>query len=249
MNKIKISLLFIVALLIIPGLAKSKKKGKLFDCSKAISEAVSLYNNGKYTRVKTMLENAKIQCGGSPAMDSILYYLGMSDLKSKNYMEGRTSFELIAQDFPSSPFHKEAQFRIGYAVYMQSHPSSRDQAETKEAISLLRDFLDTNPEGAFADSARNYLDSCFEKLAKKDFDAANFYIKIHELESAVICFKAFLQDHPGSMYVDQARYTTAEILIKLNRKSESREMLDALIQNSSDKGMITKAHDLLKQAQ
>lgn len=182
-------------------------------------------------------------------MDSILYYLGMADLKSKNYIEGRTNFELLAQDYHQSPFHKEAQFRIGYAVYMQSHPSGRDQQETKEAISLFRDFLDENPDGPFADSARKYLDLSYEKLAKKEFDAANFYIKIDEFESAVVCFKTFLLDHPQSKYVDQARYTAAELLIKLNRKSESKELLDALIQNSSDKVMIAKAHDLLKQVQ
>lgn len=248
MRKIVISFFFITALLVIPGFSKVRKS-KLFDCSEAISKAVSFYNDGKYSRVKTTLENAKIQCGGSPLMDSILYYLGMADLKSKNYIEGRTSFELLAQDYHRSPFHKEAQFRIGYAVYMQSQPSGRDQQETNEAISLFRDFLDINPDGAFADSARKYLDLCFEKLAKKDFDAANFYIKIDELESAIVCFKTFLQDHPQSKYVDQARYTAAELLIKLNRKSESREMLDALIQNSSDKVMKTKANDLLKQVQ
>ncbi|NLL13417.1 MAG: outer membrane protein assembly factor BamD [Fibrobacter sp.] len=248
MSKIVISFFFITALLVIPGFSKGRKS-KLFDCSDAISKAVSFYNEGKYSRVKTILGNAKIQCGGSPLMDSILYYLGMADLKSKNYIEGRTSFELLAQDYHRSPFHKEAQFRIGHAVYLQSQPSGRDQQETKEAISLLRDFLDDNPDGPFADSARKYLDLCFEKLARKDFDAANFYIKINELESAVVCFKTFLQDHPQSKYADQARYTAAELLIKLERKSESKEMLDALIQNSSDKVMISKAHGLLKQVQ
>jgi outer membrane protein assembly factor BamD len=248
MRKIVISFFFITALLVIPGFSKAKKS-KLFDCSDAVSKAVAFYNDGKYSRVKTTLENAKIQCGGSPLMDSILYYLGMADLKSKNYIEGRTNFELLAQDYHQSPFHKEAQFRIGYAVYMQSHPSGRDQQETKEAISLFRDFLDENPDGPFADSARKYLDLSYEKLAKKEFDAANFYIKIDEFESAVVCFKTFLLDHPQSKYVDQARYTAAELLIKLNRKSESKELLDALIQNSSDKVMIAKAHDLLKQVQ
>jgi len=248
MRKITISFLFITALLVIPGFSKGRKS-KLFDCSEAISKSVSFYNEGKYSKVKTTLENAKIQCGGSPLMDSILYYLGMADLKSKNYIEARTSFELLAQDYHQSPFHKESQFRIGHAVYLQSQPSGRDQQETNEAISLLRDFLDDNPEGPFTDSARNYLDLCFEKLAKKDFDAANFYIKIDEFESAVICFKTFLQEHPQSKYVDQARYTAAELLFKLKRNNESKEMLDALIQNSSDQVMISKAHGLLKQIQ
>lgn len=241
--------LCIAGLLVVPGFAKSKKRVKLFDCSKAISEAVTYYNNGRYARVKTILENAKIQCSGSPVMDSILYYLGMSDIMEKNYIEARTSFELISQDYPNSPFHEEAQFRIGYAVFKQSHPSSRDQAETKEAIGLFRDFLDMSPSATVADSARKYLNLCLDKLAEKDFDAANFYIKINELESAVVSFKNFIQEYPESKYVDQARYTTADILIKLDRKSESREIIDALIQNCQNKDMVTKAHDLLKKAQ
>lgn len=249
MKRSAIVFLFIAGLLAVPGFCKSKKKTKLFDCPKAVSEAVSFYNAGKYTRVVTSLSNAKLQCGGSPIMDSILYYLGMAELMEKSYIEARSSFELLAQDFPESPFNQEARFRIGYAVYMQSHPSAKDQTETREAIGLFRDFLDAYPEGAASDSARKYLGLCMEKLAEKDFNAANFYVKIEEFESAVVSFKTFINDHPESKLVDEARIISAELLIKLDRKAESREILDAVIQNSNDKETVIRANDLLLKAQ
>lgn len=246
MKRIIVISLCIATMFTVPAFSKTKKKAKLFDCSKAISEAISYYNNGKYARVKTLLDKAKVQCSGSPVMDSILYYLAMSELKDKYFIEARANFELLAQDYPNSPFHQEAQFRIGYAVFKQSHSSSRDQAETKEAISIFRDYLDYNPDGEVADSVKKYLNECYNKLAEKDFNAANFYIKIHELESAVVSFKTFIQEHSESGFVDQARLITADLLMQLDRKSESREFLDALIQNSTDQVLISKAHSLLK---
>jgi outer membrane assembly lipoprotein YfiO len=244
MKKFGIGILLICGLLLISCAGGAKIKSKQYDCSMKMSDALELYKKQKYSRVKTLLEDVKIQCSGSPVIDSVLYYLGMSDMHMKAYVDARTEFEALAQDFPNSPFYEEAQFRIGLSVYRQSHTSSRDQTETKEAIRLLRDFLETYPDGNMADSASKYLNDAVEKLAQKEFDNARFYEKIHEPEAAVMYYKSFVNEYPGSRLTDQACLNLAELLLKLDRKSEAQEVLDRLLESSKDKDVINKAKAL-----
>lgn len=239
--------LFCIAILFVSLSAKTKnKKHQLYDCSGKIAEVVKDYDAKKYSRVKNILENAKIQCSGSQSMDTILYYLGMSYLKTKMFVEAKTQFDQIVMDFPNTPFYEEAQFRSALAVYKQSNPFNRDQKETNEAIRLFRDFLDSHSAGPVVDSVTFYLNEAIDKLAEKDYNAARFYQKVNEFESAVIYFKAFIGDFPESRYTDQAKLSMAEFLIKLDRKTEAEEVITELVANSKDKLVIAKGEDLKK---
>ncbi|NLE02832.1 MAG: outer membrane protein assembly factor BamD [Fibrobacter sp.] len=224
--------------------AKSKEK-KLTNCSERLTKAVTAYNEGKYTRVFNILESVKIQCNGSPLMDSMLYYLAMSEVKNKQYVEAKSDFEMLAQDFPNSPFYIEARFRIAQTVFLQSHPSNRDQVETSNAISLMQDFLEAYPNSAIADSARKCLSDCFEKLAQKDFNNARFYEKTREYESALIYYRAFIEQHPESKLVESAKFSIAELLFKLDRKDEAADVLQTIIESSQDQTVVANSKVLL----
>ncbi len=241
MKKYLSCVLVISILFLISCAGGTKMHSKQYDCSKKLSEAMELYNNQKFSRVKTLLEDVKVQCNGSKVIDSVLYYLGMSNLKTKNYANARTEFHLLTQDFPNSPFYEDALFRVGLSVYLQSNSSSRDQTETHEAIRLLRDFLETRPSSSAADSASKYLNEAIEKLAQKEFDNARFYEKINEHEAAIVYYKAFVSQFPDSKLTDQAYLNIAELLVKLDRKGEAQEIIDQLLESGKDKEIINKA--------
>jgi outer membrane protein assembly factor BamD len=246
MKKSVLCFLCVTSLLFVPCFGKTKaKRVKKVDCTGILSNAIDLYNQKKYSKVTVKLESAKIQCSGSENMDSILYYLGMADLKSKKYTEARTEFETIVQNFQGSAFHEEAEFRIAHAVYLKSNPSARDQKETNEAILLLRDFIESYPNSTVADSAKKYLNASIEKLAEKDFNNAGIYVKLNQPESAVACYRSFLKDFPESKLSDQALLNIGEILIDLDRKSEALEALEIIIDHSSNQELIGKAKALV----
>jgi outer membrane assembly lipoprotein YfiO len=168
----------------------------------------------------------------------------MTNAKTKKYIEARTEFERLTQDFPGSPFFEEAKFRIGYVVFLQSNPSNRDQKETKEAIRLLDNFIELNPKSPFIDSAMYYHTLAYEKLAKKDFENAQFYEKINERDAAVVYYRAFLDQFIDSKLADQARYNAIELLLKLDRVSEAIEMREELLNNGKNKELQKKARAL-----
>jgi TolA-binding protein len=57
-------------------------------------------------------------------------------------------------------------------------------------------------------------------------------------------YKSFVNEYPGSRLTDQACLNLAELLLKLDRKSEAQEVLDRLLESSKDKDVINKAKAL-----
>ncbi|MBN1578885.1 MAG: outer membrane protein assembly factor BamD [Chitinispirillaceae bacterium] len=242
--------LFIAGFLFFTSCAarKNKLEKMQIDCSQRVSKALLSYNAKKYATALTRFTDARMQCSGTPVMDTILYYLGMSNVKTKKYLEARTEFQRLVQDFPGSPFFEEAKFRIGYVVFKQSNPANRDQKETRETIRLLDNFMEMYPKSPFADSALFYRTEAYEKLATKEFWNAQFYENVNEPEAAVVYYRAFLSQFIDSKRVDQARFNSLVLLVKLDRITEAEELYDELIEKCKNKELQKEAKALFANA-
>lgn len=223
---------------------KEKEKGRRFDCRERVEEAIARYEKGRYNDVKTKLDEVRYQCGGHSVIDTVLYYLGMAHLRSKQALEAKGHFERLVQHYPNSVFAQEALFRIGHASYQESNPYNRDQTETRQAIRELRVFLETYPEGSLADSARVYLDKCNDKLAHKQFSSARFYHRIDEYEAAVVYYRTLIEEFPHSAYVGQSKLYMAQALVKINRSGEALSVVEDLLEGDYKEEILKKARQL-----
>jgi len=214
--------------LVIPATAR-RNRDKKYDCSEKVNKAIERYEKGRYSEVKTILDEVHYNCTGHRVIDTALYYLGMSYLKAKQGIEAQNEFERLLQSFPNSPFADEVRFRIGQSIYLQSTPYNRDQSETRQAIRSFGDYLSLYPNSPFADSVSHYLEKCHDKLAHREFDIARFYHKIEEFDAAIIYYRSTIQEYPESRYIPEAKVFLAGALIATNRTSEAREVLDDLL--------------------
>jgi outer membrane assembly lipoprotein YfiO len=206
--------------------AKPRKHRKNFDCHVQVGKAIAKYNKHAYEDVKTILDDVRMECGGSSIIDTVRYYLGMTYLKTKGYIDAQTEFEQVTQNYPNSAYAEECHFRTGECSFLDSHPYNRDQTKTIDAIRQLNEFIDLYPSSAWVDSARSCIVKCHDKLAHKEFDSARFYTRIREYEAAAIYYKIVLSDFPASAYVPESKYYLAESLAKVHRISESLALLD-----------------------
>jgi outer membrane protein assembly factor BamD len=248
MKKSLLKLFIISACLVLPASAALKKgKDRTVDCSKKLNEALLLYKNKRYSQAQLKLSDMKVQCNGSSVMDSVLYYLGMTDIFTKKYIEARTEMELLVQDYPQSAFFNEAKFRIPYCVYKQSNSFERDQKETEEAIRLFRDYLtETSSTGWEIDSARFYYKDAIEKMAKKEFQAAKFYERVEKYEAAVVYYRTFLNDFPESKFSDEAQLNLLQVLVHLERNAEAQEALDEMVAKNTNPDLLKKAKEIVQ---
>ena len=237
--------LLLLPILFIACAGTHKIKPRKYECSSRVAEAIKKIKDGKNGSAKIILEDVKLQCAGHEVMDTAEYYLGLALLRLKYYADAKLEFSRIIQDFPGSPFFDESQYMIAFCVYKTSRPVDRDQTETKEAIKLLRDFIENYSSSVFADSARKYMAQAVDKLAEKEYSSARFYQKIGEKEAAVICYKSFINDYAGSGFAAPARFYLGQVLIELGRKDEAKEVLNGLVAKENNGDYVKKAHDLL----
>lgn len=235
---------FLCLIVLVSSMNADARKHRRYDCNEKIAEAIKYYNLTKYSRVRSILEEAKIQCNGNPNMDTVSYYLGMTYLKLKMNVEARSEFERVTSDFPDSPLFFESKFRAAYAVYMTSHKQNRDQKETLEAISMFKEILEMYRSSPVTDSVEYYLQRAVDKMAEKEISSARFYTRIQEYESAIVYFKAFIEEYPDSKFRDEAKFQIANMNFKLDRKSDAADALADLIENGTNPEYIAKAKEL-----
>jgi|WetSurMetagenome_2_1015567.scaffolds.fasta_scaffold55054_3 outer membrane assembly lipoprotein YfiO len=225
--------------------ASHRVKKSKYDCSSRVARAIQKYQNKRYSAAKTMLEDVKVQCAGEDFLDTAQYYIAMSLIQMKLYPEAKLEFTALIQEYPNSRYYEEALFRSAYSVFKGSRSVDRDQTETREAYRLFADYLENYPSSTFADSAQKYFKITINKLAQKDYDAANFYQKIGEKEAAIVCYKTFISDYPASEFTPLALFNMGEMLFNLKRLSEARDVLGKLIAQESNGDIAKKARELL----
>jgi outer membrane protein assembly factor BamD len=223
--------------------AKSQAK-HLYECSERVHEAMQKYNQKRYSSAQFILTDVLAKCPGHNATDTALFYLGKSWLGMKKPDEAKLEFDRLVQSFANSPFNEEAIYLLGYSSFKASSPWYLDQTSTKEAIGKLKEFIETYPQSPFADSARACLDSCNNKLAIKEYEAAVFYEKIAQFDAAIVYLKNVGEAYPKSSVAPLAKLSMANDLIETKRPAEANAVLDELLDQTHDETILKKTRAL-----
>jgi outer membrane protein assembly factor BamD len=219
--------------------------GHIYDCSGKTKEAIAKYNGRHYSSAGYMLSEVNEKCPGFSGADTVIYYLGKCWLAMKKPDDAKLEFERLIQTYSNSPFIEEAHYLAGYSSYRASSQWYLDQTSTKEAMRTLMDFTETYPHSRFVDSAKACIDSCNEKLARKEFGAAQFYEKVDQYEAALVYLNGMKENYPGSKLIPQVNLSIAYNLIKLHRTAEADAVLDDMLeQTKGDQVMLKKIRAL-----
>jgi outer membrane protein assembly factor BamD len=245
MNRPLIIGVSMLAILLVSCASQQKIKAKqLYDCSGKVQDAINKYNKKKFSSAQFILTDVITKCPGFGADDTASYYLAKSWLGMKKTEEAKTEFDRLLQSFPNSAFSEEAHYLEGYCSYLSSNPYYLDQASTKLAEQKLKEFIETFPKSPYVDSAQFLIVQCREKLAEKHLQAAHFYEKINQFESAIVYYKSFEEEFPESKFMDAAKLSMAEDLHKLNRNAEADAILEELAPQTKDPAILKKIGSL-----
>ena len=222
-----------------PSSKKLIKQG-LYKCSERLETAAQRMEKKNYTDAIRILEDVRYQCGGSPLMDTVYYYAGMSHFRLKQYDDSRAEFETLYREHPRSPFMDEGHYRLAQMRFLQAHQWFRDQTETREAMRLLGDYVDTYPNGAYIDSAAALFKTSMDRLAEKEFNNALFYRKQKEHEAALIYYRAVLAEYPESKFAPESVVGMAEMLVALGRTQDAQDILEELDSAAFDEALKSR---------
>jgi len=184
---------------------------------------------------------------GATIVDTAQYYLAMSYYNNDEYELAAVEFQRLITNYPRSAYTTEAQF-MAAMCYMENTPDhyALDQEDLKSAIALLRDFIIDNPDSPLVESARAVIGEGMDKLARKEYETASFYLRIYDLEAARIYFQHIIDNYTDTRYAPRALFGLSEVLYKESRMVEALEKFNHFLVIYPGSELVSKAEEYIK---
>ena len=184
--------------------------------------AKKYFEEGKYDRAITLLEELVPFFKGTARAEESLYLLAQSYYNTKDYISATEMFTTYYNTFPKGKFAEPALFYAAYGMYLDSPDPRLDQTKTYKAIVQFQKYMEVYPQSERAEQAKNYMFELQEKLAYKELLASRLYFRLgnymgNNYEAAVITAREALKSYPFSKYAEdfqmvilRARYEYAQ---------------------------------------
>lgn len=179
----------------------------------AFDKAYALFEEEKWADAANAFSEVQQFSRDTEIGEQTQYYLAESYFRSNQYMLAAAEFERYVSFYPNTPEREEAEFKIAISYYHQSKRFNLDQADTYQAIEQFRLFTNRFPNSERVEEAGNYLDELIGKLARKEYEAAEFYFRTNQFGAAALKYEVVLEQYPGSEWAERALAKQVEAYI------------------------------------
>lgn len=202
-----LSLLVIITILL-SSCGEYNKILKSNDRDVKYTYAKKYFEEKKYSRSITLLEELFTHFKGTDKGEESLYLLGQSYYNSKDYLSATEIFTTYYSTYPRGEYAESSLFYAAYGMYLDSPDPRLDQSKTYKAISEFQRYIEEYPQTERAEQAREYMFELQDKLALKELKAAQLYLNLgnyrgNNYESAVITAREALKSYPFSQYNEE----------------------------------------------
>lgn len=183
-----------------------QKALKSEDVAKKFTMADELYEAGKWSKSKKLLDQILPKYRGKPQAEKLTYMHANCSYEMGDYYIASYHFDKFTDIYPQSEKAEEAAFKSAKGYYFNSPVYSKEQKETVEAIEKLQLFVNQYPNSQYLSEANTLVKELDFKLEKKAFEIAKQYDLITDYKASVKSFNNFLLDFPGSSLREDALY-------------------------------------------
>ncbi len=161
-----------------------------------------------------------------PYHDSIAqgtYLLADSYYRDGQYSLAVNEFRRVAYRFSKTDYAERAELMMAEAM-LESAPSiALEQEQTERALEAFRDFVTYHPTSEYLKQAEDGIQRCRERLAEKEYRAAELYLKLDKPDAAILYADLIADEYAGTSWVPRA------MLIKARALAEELDQTDAAI--------------------
>ena len=177
------------------------------------SYAKKYFNQKKYVRSATLLEEIVQYFRGRTEAEESLYLLAQSYYGQKDYQTAAEFYKTYYNTYPKGDFAEIARYYGAYGLYLDSPDPRLDQTQTYESISQFLMYLEYHPQSDRAKQAQEILFELQEKLACKEYLAAKLYYNLgtymgNNYGSCIITASNALKSYPDTKYREELIYLT-----------------------------------------
>ncbi|MCD6117606.1 outer membrane protein assembly factor BamD [bacterium] len=239
--------LFIFSVLIIAGCNKKSVDIYKLSADDQYKYAKRFFDKGDYFRAKTNFNIIVLNNPGNIIIEKAQYYLAESYYYDKEYVLAIQEYSKLIRSLPQSEFVDNAEYKIGMCYYKLSPNYALDQEYTQKAITHFQQFIDDYPNSTLIPKAKNILNECWEKLAKKEFKTGELYRKMGYFDSAVISFNSLLEKYPESRFVPEAIYWTGVCNLKMRKTEGAKTAFNKILSEYPNSSYAEKSEKELKE--
>ena len=142
------------------------------------SYAKKYFNEKKYSKAATLLDELVTIFKGTAYAEESLYLLAQSYYGQKDYQTASQYFETYYKTYPKGEYAELSRYYSGYGLYLDSPDPKLDQTQTYKAIEQLQLYMDYYPQSERAEEAQRILFELQEKLALKELLATRLYFNL-----------------------------------------------------------------------
>ncbi len=132
------------------------------------------------------------------------FYLAETYFLDRRYLLASSEYSRYVQFFPNSPRREIVEFREAKSYYHLSPRFKLDQTYTNRAIERFRLFNSRYPNSEFQEEAAALITEMRDKLARRDFNAGEFYMRTSQYNSAAIYYGLVIDQYPESVWAERA---------------------------------------------
>tara|TARA_R110000868_G_scaffold304437_26_gene565485 strand:+ start:19286 stop:20143 length:858 start_codon:yes stop_codon:yes gene_type:complete len=227
----------------------------------AYDKSVALFEKGKYGDAAYGFNLVTRVGRGTTFAEDAQFFLAESYYNDKQYILAASEYERYISYYPRNPKREEVEYKRALCYYQQSPRYRLDQSATGRAIELFQLFNTKYPNSEFVLESASKIDELRNKLARKNYESAEFYLRTDRFLAATIYYDQTIDKYPESIWAERAlikqietfityadrsidskqleRYSMAvssyEKFIQLFPQSENREKVEALYLEATEK--------------
>ena len=202
------------------------------------SYAKKYFNEKKYSKAATLLDELVTIFKGTAYAEESSYLLAQSYYGQEDYQTASQYFETYYTTYPKGEFTELARFYSGYGLYLDSPDPRLDQTQTYKAIEQLQLYMEYYPQSERAAQAQDILFELQEKLAYKELLATRLYFNLgtymgNNYLSSVITAQNALKNYPYTKYREEfmvlmirSKYELALVSVDEKLQGRYREVVD-----------------------
>ncbi|HMM03648.1 MAG: outer membrane protein assembly factor BamD [Dysgonomonas sp.] len=235
--KIKILCTLLLALLL-ASCGEYNKILKSRDAELKYTYAKKYFDEKKYGRTTTLLDEILSTYTGSSKEQEILFLMAQAYFYDKDYTTATQYYTRYYNKFPKGDYTELARFNAAYGLYLDSPDARLDQTSTIKGIQEFQSFLEYFPQSEKAPEAQDLMFKLQEKLSYKEFLAARLYFNLglymgNNYEACIVTSREALKNYPFSEFSEEfqilivrSRYELAYYSIEEKKPTRYRELMD-----------------------
>jgi len=166
--------------------------------------------------------------------------------KAKQYPEARDAAQRFLDFYPGDEDAPYALYLMALSYYDQIDDVGRDQGITFQALTGMRDVIETYPDSEYARSAILKFELAFDQLAAKEMEVGRYYLKRKHYAAAINRFRVVVADYQTTSHTAEALLRLVESYLALGLTDEAQTAAAILGYNYQSSPFYDDSFRLLK---